>query len=179
MIPGFRTLKEFAKFVGRPYTCVQRDMKRGYCHWPRAYVDGRGKHPLYTTWAGMKQRCLDPNSSAYTNYGGRGIKVCPEWKLDFWSFVKDMGSKPYPTLTLDRIDNNKDYTKSNCRWVDRRTQNLNKRNVKPVPNVRFQKNKYCCYLIVCGKQLCGTFQVDMEQAEAELAELKLLYKEYL
>lgn len=75
----------------------------------------------------MRQRCNNPNRREYCNYGGLGIKVCERWENDFWLFVEDMGERP-EGYTLDRIDVHGNYEPSNCRWSDRRTQNLNRRN---------------------------------------------------
>lgn len=86
---------------------------------------GLTKHPLFKTWALMLQRCNNPKSKDYGNYGGRGIGVCDEW-LNIHRFIADMGSKP-PGKTLDRIDNNKGYDKDNCRWATYAEQCFNKR----------------------------------------------------
>lgn len=80
----------------------------------------------YRTWDGMKQRCLNPNSKGYENYGGRGIKVCDRW-LIFENFIADMGNKPTKFHSIDRIDNYGDYEPSNCRWATLTVQNSNKR----------------------------------------------------
>jgi hypothetical protein len=82
---------------------------------------------LYNTWAHMKRRCLNPKNAHYGDYGGRGIGLCDKW-LSFEGFYEDMGETYQEELTLDRIDNNGDYEKSNCRWATMEVQCNNKRN---------------------------------------------------
>ena len=102
------------------------------------------KHGLYHTklhgvWNNMKQRCVNPNHVAYHNYGGRGINVCKEWSefLPFYTWC--MGNGYREGLTLDRIDNDGDYCPDNCRFVDRITQNNNRRgNVMITANGKTQ-----------------------------------------
>jgi len=89
---------------------------------------GLEKHPLYHTWEAMRQRCNDPNAANYKNYGGRGISVCKRWN-DFRKFIEDMGERPQG-MTLDRINNDGNYTPKNCKWSTISEQNKNQRRYK-------------------------------------------------
>lgn len=88
-------------------------------------LSNRSRSSTYLTWAGMKQRCLNPKHKQYQDYGGRGIKICKRW-MKFEQFLKDMGVRP-DGLTLDRINVDGSYCKRNCRWADKITQANNKR----------------------------------------------------
>jgi len=85
------------------------------------------KHPLYSTWQSMISRCIDEQNPNFHNYGGRGIAVCVEWLESFWVFRRDMGDKPTPDHSLDRIDNDKGYSPDNCRWATNQEQGRNTR----------------------------------------------------
>ena len=80
----------------------------------------------YHCWATMIQRCTNPNNQKYLYYGGRGISVSKEWR-SFQNFIKDMGLKPSKHLSIDRINNDGNYCKENCRWADHFTQMNNTR----------------------------------------------------
>lgn len=84
----------------------------------------------YNTWSNMVSRCKYKNNKSYKNYGGRGIKVCKRWANSFLNFYNDIGPRPTREHTLDRINNNQGYKPSNCRWVSRSEQQVNKRKRK-------------------------------------------------
>ena len=86
---------------------------------------GERYHPLYGTWGRMLQRCYNPTSVGYKDYGGRGIDVCKEWH-DIHIFIHDVGERP-DGMSLDRKDNNLGYSKENCRWATDYEQSQNQR----------------------------------------------------
>lgn len=80
----------------------------------------------YSTWNGMRSRCNNPNHIHYGKYGGRGIKCCDRWSR-YDLFLEDMGEKPMGT-ELDRIDNDGNYHKENCRWTTASVNLFNSRH---------------------------------------------------
>lgn len=95
----------------------------------RSITHGLSKTQIYHSWTAMKDRCFNKNSNRYKDYGGRGITICDKW-LSFEGFYEDMGDSFKPNLSIDRIDYNKNYELSNCKWSNCTEQANNKRNVK-------------------------------------------------
>lgn len=102
--------------------CINKEIQRA-----RFKTHGLSRGRTYSSWHAMRERCLNQEHEAFYRYGGRGIGICDEWINDFEKFIGDMGERPKGT-SLDRIDNDKGYSKDNCRWVTRKQQCRNKRD---------------------------------------------------
>jgi len=92
--------------------------------------------PTYVSWAAMKDRCLNPKSTSYVDYGGRGITICKRWLDSFDNFLADMGPRPR-SKSIDRINVNGNYERRNCRWATKQMQAKNqRRNSKPAASAQ-------------------------------------------
>lgn len=128
IVAGTRLRKGASKSCG----CYQRDAVRAHnlTHGETRQKPGEQRIPrIYRIWANMKTRCNNPNTPYYDRYGGRGIRVCPEWTDSFEAFHAWAISAGYDDAKeIDRIDNDGDYTPENCRWVPHEAQQNNKEN---------------------------------------------------
>lgn len=125
----------------------------------RILAKAKERHPLYQTWASMINRCTNSANAQFEYYGARGIYVCNRWrgKDGFDNFVEDMGDKPNG-CSLDRIDNNGGYEKSNCRWASYKIQQINRRlsrnNKSGYTGVYFDRRRRV-YIATLGSMVVG------------------------
>jgi hypothetical protein len=106
--------------------CLSKEIAASVCR-KRNTSHNKSGTPEFKTWLNVKSRCNNPSSSTYYKYGARGITISDEWNNSFEKFLNDMGLKPTPKHSIDRIDNSKGYSKGNCRWATNKEQCRNTR----------------------------------------------------
>jgi hypothetical protein len=150
--------------------CLKKEIQR----------DLRTKHGMFKTkeyraWRSMQDRCYNKKTKQYHNYGGRGIEVCKEWIGNFEQFYKDMGKSPENT-SLDRIDNNGNYSKENCRWATIKEQANNRAtNTKITINGETKNIKEWAQIIGVSCT-CLAYRVKTGRTEDELLLKKVVPK---
>lgn len=142
IMPSGRKMRQFlcqcscGNFKTVNYESFMRNKAKSCGCWAREIHVERGKtltfrhgmtrKPEYRSWECMHQRCRTPSNASFESYGGSGMTICERWSL-FDNFLEDMGMKPGPTYTLDRINNSEGYSPDNCRWATKKTQSNNRK----------------------------------------------------
>lgn len=138
----------------------------------------------YSSWCSMMLRCSMPDAIKYRYYGERGIRVCERWKI-FKNFLKDMGERPSGKWSIERMNNQKGYTPSNCKWILKSQQNKNRtffisnklksNNTSGIRGVSKYRDGWYAYLNVNGHRI-GQFFKNFKQAGMFRKELEKTYR---
>jgi len=147
--------------------CMKKELLRDYFT-----IHGGDGSREYSSYTSMLHRCYNTARAGYEHYGGRGIKVCDRWLESFKNFLEDMGERPENT-TLDRINNDGDYCKENCRWAIKQIQSHNRRK-KPQASSKYlgvcynkKYNKWDARITINGTtKFIGSFNNEVDAARA-------------
>lgn len=125
--------------LSRSCGCLRDEAGRARCSNPATHPALKHGHarnvssvttPEYSAWDHAKHRCFKSTAPEFPDYGGRGITMCPEWRASFERFYADMGPRPGPGYSLDRIDNDGSYEPGNCRWATAKEQASHRRPMR-------------------------------------------------
>lgn len=111
------------------YQAAKIRVKEKSAQYKHGHNCGGKLSPTLSTWRSMIERCFNKKSGSFIRYGKKGLKLCDRW-LDFNNFLNDMGERPTPKHTIDRIDNAKGYEPNNCRWATKSEQAVNRKTTR-------------------------------------------------
>ena len=140
--------------------CAQRESQY------RKTNHGGPSTPTYKCWQRMIDRCYNPRNPSYSRYGGRGITVCDQWRNSYQSFLDDIGERPSPDHSPDRIDNDGHYSPGNVRWASRSLQAINRkpRSTSGIAGVSMVNGRWQVSLRHNGKRVYYGYFADFFEA---------------